>query len=171
LNKKWKIINDFPDYEISNFGEVRSFKLYSDGKILNNLNSKEYFSVFLYKDKKRLLKKIHRLVLETFNPVKNMDNLQVNHINGIKTDNRLENLEWCTHSENMKHAFKNGLQSLKGEKNTQSKLTEKNIIEIFKDLDDGILTQKEISEKFNVSQSTICDIKMNRTWSYVILEG
>jgi len=131
--KIWKKINNFPDYEINNFGEVRSFKLCKNGRILNNLISKEYFSVSLYKDKKGFIKKIHRLVLETFNPIDNIENLQVNHKNGIKTE---------------------------------SKLMEKNIIEIFRLLKSG-LKIKEISEIFSVSPSTICDIKMKRTWLHI----
>ena len=52
---------------------------------------------------------VHRLILKTFKPCNNMENLDVNHINGDKTDNRLINLEWCTRSENIKHSYKNKL--------------------------------------------------------------
>lgn len=54
---------------------------------------------------------VHRLVLSTFNPIENMENYDVNHKNGNKLDNRLENLEWCTRSENIKHSYGNGLQT------------------------------------------------------------
>lgn len=54
---------------------------------------------------------VHRLVLSTFSPIENMDKYDVNHINGDKLDNRLENLEWCTRSENVLHSYRNGLQS------------------------------------------------------------
>lgn len=53
---------------------------------------------------------VHRLILSSFYPIKNMENLDVNHINGDKLDNRLENLEWCTRSENIIHSYENGLQ-------------------------------------------------------------
>lgn len=53
----------------------------------------------------------HRLVLSTFIPIDNMEQYDVNHKNGNKLDNRLENLEWCTRSDNIKHSYTNGLQS------------------------------------------------------------
>lgn len=59
----------------------------------------------------------HRLVLMAFKPVDNMENLEVNHIDGNKKNNKLENLEWCTSSENQIHAFKTGLNKARqGEK-------------------------------------------------------
>lgn len=53
----------------------------------------------------------HRLVLAAFNPIDNMDKYDVNHKNGNKLDNRIENLEWCTRSENIRHSYINGLQN------------------------------------------------------------
>lgn len=67
-----------------------------------------------------------------FNPVKNMENLEVNHIDGDKTNNKFSNLEWCTTSENQKHAFTIGLQKpRKGSKSNFAKLNENKIKEIF----------------------------------------
>ena len=52
----------------------------------------------------------HRLILSAFSPIEDMDLYDINHINGNKTDNRVENLEWCSRSENIRHSYTNGLQ-------------------------------------------------------------
>lgn len=118
-----------------------------------------YLFIDLCKDgfvKKHL---VHRLIADTF--IENPENKpQVNHIDGNKVNNHVSNLEWCTASENQKHAIKNNLRSAKGEKNSQSKLTLKQVSEIFSDN----RLYKEISLDYNISMSTISSIKNKKTW-------
>ena len=72
--------------------------------------------------------RVHRLVMMAFNPVENMNELEVNHIDGNKKNNKIENLEWCTASENQIHAFKTGLNKpRRGEESNFSKLTEDDV--------------------------------------------
>lgn len=77
-----------------------------------------YLCVYLNKDGKKRSKMVHRLIMETYNWIEGCDKLQVNHKDGIKTNNSLDNLEWCTASQNIKHAFDTSLKvSLGGKDN------------------------------------------------------
>lgn len=94
----WKTINEYPDYEISNKGTVRN--KYNNSTLKGKINHKGYRVVSLYKEGKTKDFKIHRLVAQAFIP--NPENKPiVDHINSIRTDNRVENLRWATYKENM----------------------------------------------------------------------
>lgn len=110
LNEEWKFIDDFDNYyQVSNYGRVKSLKLQNKEIIMKQSKSNRgYMQVLLCKNGKHKSFKVHRLVATAF--LSNEENKpHVNHINGIKNDNRCFNLEWITNSENQKHAFKIGL--------------------------------------------------------------
>ena len=105
MNIEWKTLDIIPNYLISNKGVVINKKT---GKVLKHQLKKGYHRLELVTLNGRKHFLVHRLVAQAFIP--NPENKpQVNHINGNKNDNSVENLEWCTNYENAHHAIKNGL--------------------------------------------------------------
>ena len=105
--EKYIIINEFNNYAISNLGNIKNVKT---GRVLKLcLNPRGYYSYTFYKKGIRKTFRIHRLVALYF--IDNPNNLPyVNHIDGNKTNNRVENLEWCTAKQNDEHARRTGLK-------------------------------------------------------------
>lgn len=108
---------------------------------------------------------IHRLLALTYIPNPNAFPI-INHKNGNKHDNRLTNLEWCTYSQNMKHAYKNGLVSTKGEKSSGHKLTNKKVKEIRRLHENGV-SNLELGDQFEIDSSTISRIVNRYTWTHI----
>lgn len=170
----WKDIENYEGlYQVSNLGRVKSLGRVvkrTDGRIRTLkerirkpvLDTKGYVITNLYKESKGKNFYVHRLVAETF--IDNVDNkLEVNHINGVKDDNRLVNLEWNTRSENIQHAVDTGLLNIKGSKCHTSKLTEKDVLEIR----DSNLTQIELAKIYGISRPLISMIKNRKTWKHI----
>ena len=106
---------------------------------------------------------VHRLVASQF--IENPQNLpQVNHKDGNKLNNNVSNLEWCTKEQNQNHAVENNLMQ-HGEARPSSKLTEKDVLEIYKLK--GILSGEEIGKRYGVSKNTINVILRGKKWSYL----
>ena len=153
-------------YQVSNHGRVKNNKT---GKILKPYLTGGYLRVSLYNESGRKCKLVHRLVAEAFLP--NPDNKSdVNHINGCKTDANVCNLEWVSASENMSHAHSSGLRPVlntQGEKNGFSRLSQIEAMTIKRLARKSILTQKEIALRFNISRSTVKDIKSGKRWKHL----
>jgi hypothetical protein len=162
-------------YQISNLGKVKSlhrivdnhsgFKKVLKEKFLNpNISKTGYYVVSFKKNNIKKTFKVHRLIANSFIPhVK--DKKFVNHINGIKTDNRIENLEWCTILENNLHARKTGLVNDSGCNHVSSKLTEEQVVFIIK----SSLKLKDLGNMFNVDFTTIYKVKKRITYKNVLI--
>lgn len=156
----WKQVKGFEDYEISNLGNIRSYNKTSDKHIHKTIkinHTKEGYEVITLSKTRKYL--IHRLVAETF--IDNPDNKkEVNHKDLNKSNNKVSNLEWVSHSENMKHAYVNGVVKMpEGGKKTQWKrvLTDEQVREIRNTYipHDKNFGMKALAKKYGVSESVI----------------
>ena len=107
---------------------------------------------------------VHRLVLENFNPVDNMEKLQVNHIDGNKLNNNLSNLEWVTCKENINHAIQNNLRA---KINGSAKLTEEQVIEIYKRANNGE-QNIVLANEFHIHPDQVGRIKYKKVWKQLL---
>ena len=121
--EEWKIINNFPKYAVSNLGNIKTLfwqnnvngKLYPREKILIPIKRKDgYLKVNLHNDEYKGRGKgceclVHRLVAEAF-ILNQRDFTEVNHKDGDKTNNCVDNLEWCSRQQNVLHSYKLGLR-------------------------------------------------------------
>ena len=163
--ERWLGIKNFPEYKISNLGRVKSFKR-SKPYILIPVIDKDGYLIVTLRGSKIKNVKIHRLVCSHFiyNP---LNKPQVNHINGIKSDNSAKNLEWVYPKENTRHAFKiNKMQFCVGSNHHLSKFSELDVKTI-KQLHILGSNKSEIAKHYGVSNSTIGRIINNKTWRHL----
>lgn len=170
----WKDINNHKGYQISNMGNVRSFKSKGPNKLLKDnyhllkthISNHGYVRVALRDGKKLSISLyIHRLIAEHFidNPLKLS---HVNHINGIRHDYRIENLEWVTCKDNVLHG-RHVLGKVIGNNHHNSKLNDDKVRLIRKLISDG-KNDTEIGLSFGVHRRTISDVRLLKTWVGVI---
>lgn len=154
----------YTQYLVSDTGEITNV---NTGKVLKqNVNDNGYLLVTITITKGEYKRyRVHRLVAETF--LENPNNFSdVNHKNGIKTDNNLYNLEWCTRSYNIKHAKAMGLNTSIGQTHVMTDLTNKDVEEVCFMLEKGVPI-KIISDITNICKQTIVNIKNGRTWEHI----
>ena len=182
MKEVWKEIIGFENrYDVSNLGRVRSKAITLNtnnqhstcnrrikGRILKQNFRGNYLRVCLAKSGTKKYVPVHRLVAKHF--CNNNDNKpQVNHKDCNKLNNNASNLEWCTNSENQKHAFKNGRQVAKrGTDCWNSKLNEKRVRVIrWINIINPKLQQWKIAEIFKIPQQRVSKILRGETWAHI----
>lgn len=179
MEEIWKDIAGYEGYyQISNLGRVKSLERIAITKIgskqpvnerilVAGYDTAGYYRVALCKNAKSRTRKVHRLVAQAFIP--NPENKKtVNHKNGIKDDNRVENLEWATYKENNDHAIDTGLlikNCRKGDECSFSKLKGSDI-PVLRELN-NTMKHREIAKIYNVHKSTIEGVVYRRNWKHI----
>ncbi len=176
----WKPVINFEDsYIVNNLGEVKSldrminirrgnqrFKFNKKGKTLKpKLTHDGYFETTLIKNQKRKYIRTHRIVAFAFISNK-LGKPCINHKDGNKLNNNINNLEWVTVKENTIHAYKNNLIKIRrGE--SLSDLKDSQVREIRKLHKNKTLTQRQIAKKFGVGKNCIWHIVHRKTWKHI----
>lgn len=180
MKKEWKKVKGFSTYECSSDGELKTFNWKNKGveRIMKPaMDNGGYMRTVLKRDSdgKLCTIKVHRVMAITFLEGVEGKN-EVNHINGIKHDNRIENLEWCSRSENLIHAYKLGLSNVKGERNPATNLKDSDVLAIRSKFTygrkggrplPGVVSKTMLAKEYNVNVSVIKYILNRKTWKHL----
>lgn len=175
---EWMIISDYEGYyQISATGAIRSLdRTVKRGRgglvvikakdMIIQVDENGYNYVKLNKLGKSKSFKIHVLVAKAFisNP---LNKPFVNHKDGNKNNNNVNNLEWCTQSENEKHAHKTGLKNHKGENHPNHRLTDEIVIAVRDMFENKGISQREIGRKLGLNYKTINKIVHRQRWAHI----
>lgn len=178
MDEIWKPIEGYEgDYEISNLGRVKSNRpqyvinkgyVNREGHIMKaSNNGRGYLMIFLAGKGFRDRRYIHRLVATHFLWSKYFEGAEVNHKDGDKTNNCVENLEWLSSGENKKHAIETGLFDQRGAKGKLTHLNDLQAMAIKKLYNNGLMTSGEIMQLFDVSRHTVLDISSGKSFNYL----
>ena len=164
---KWKPVVEFNGYKVSDTGLIWSDK--KNDYLTPWKHQCGYLCVDFSENGKTYHRRVHRVVLESFVGKSPKGKNDCNHIDGNKANNNVDNLKWCTRSENLKHAYDMGLKvALKGIEHKSSKMNEKQIKQILKDKEH----KRKYSDVYNeykdiISLNTFNCIWTRKTWKHI----
>lgn len=166
----WKSIAGYEGYyEVSDLGQVRSLPRKGSPRffLLRQGNKCGYRSVGFQIARVDSTFSVHQLVARAFIP-NPRDLFEVNHLNGNKADNRACNLDWCTRSENVQHAFDNGFKfGLKGESHPRALLTDEAVRQIRAKFRPRVYTRSMLAREYGVKPRTIKAVISRQLWGHV----
>jgi hypothetical protein len=178
--EEWKTIPEFNCYEVSNTGRLRNRLSLKEIKPIPNRSGYVQYGFRSVPGEKPHTKCLHRFFAIAFIP--NPDNLpEVNHKDGVKSNNHIDNLEWVSKSRNKKHAFEIGLcekaratsrnninKINKGQCNHNSKWSDVERLAVIQELRDNTGTLISIARKYGMSKSTISKVNNKQIWKHLI---
>lgn len=160
----WTPIPGFPHYEVTSTGLVRSLHSNPPKLLKQSLNPQGYYAVGLCENGKSSLKRVHRLVLETFTPTDDKTLVSC-HGDGVRTNNNLSNLRWDTQANNYADSIKHGTAN-RGERHGSAKLTKEKALAIREARERGVSSYR-LADKYGVSQNVINRIGKRLLWKHV----
>lgn len=153
-------IKGHPNYFSTRDGKIISTNKSKEGKELNGSDHKGYLRISLWNDEKKFIREMaHRLVAKTFIP-NPLNKPEVNHIDGNRKNNNINNLEWCDRSENM-------IDTVKRKTHNTTKLSIEHVLEIRKLYKSGNLTKNDLAIAYNTTSSNIYRIINRLTWKFI----
>lgn len=178
MKEIWTDVNGYDGkYEVSNLGRIRSNQpryvinkgyVNKSGYLMKPMdNGRGYKYVFFSGKGFRDRQYIHRIVAFHFLKETYKKGMEVNHIDGDKSNNSVANLEWLTPLENKKHAIRTGLIDQKGSNSCKTNLTDLQALAIKRLYNNKLLTSGEIMEIFGVNRHTVLNISSGKTFDYL----
>jgi len=168
----WRAVDNFPLYEVSNFGQVRSWNACGTGladkpRIMRckTTSQSRHLHVGIRKNNKTHYFSVHKLVLEAFVAMR-PEGMECCHNDGNPRNNRVENLRWDTTESNQRDRRRHGTDN-GGERNGHAKLTEDEVKEIIQLGKTGKYLYRTLAAKFNVSRMTVSRVIQGKTWKHI----
>ena len=171
--EEWRPVPGYEGrYEVSSLGNVRSIGIGGNKKSGQPLKPMQatpglrYVQVAMYLHGERRYYRVHQLVMAAFVGPR-PPGMEINHIDGDAGNNRRDNLEYATRSENLRHAYKLGLCDVRGEKNPSARLTKAQARDIYRRFHAGEAKGVELAREFGVRTTTISAICTGKTWGFM----